>query len=122
MRFVAGRGAVAERLQRGGAVAELLAGALRRKAIGKMLLAGALRRRCWPGHRGRATAERRRRGGAAGWGAKVKSHQEDAAGQGRRSGRDADAREIHREEGKKHARRKSSIGKNMHLSFQMNKI
>ena len=39
MRFVAGRGAMAERLQRGGAVAELLAGALRRKAIGKMLLA-----------------------------------------------------------------------------------
>ena len=39
MRFVAGRGAVAERLQRGGAVAELLAGALQRKAIGKMLLA-----------------------------------------------------------------------------------
>ena len=39
MRFVAGRGAVAERLQRGGAVAELLAGALRRRAIRKMLLA-----------------------------------------------------------------------------------
>ena len=48
---------MAERLQRGGAVAELLAGALRRKAIGKMLLArgaavaeillaGALMRRC----------------------------------------------------------------------------
>ena len=36
---VAGRGAVAERLQRGGAVAELLAGALRRRAIRKMLLA-----------------------------------------------------------------------------------
>ena len=39
MRFVAGRGAVAERLQRGGAVAGLLAGALRRRAIRKMLLA-----------------------------------------------------------------------------------
>ena len=39
MRFVAGRGAVAERVQRGGAVAGLLAGALRRRAIGKMLLA-----------------------------------------------------------------------------------
>ena len=52
MRFVAGRGAVAERLQRGGAVAELLAGALRQS--------------CWPG----------------------------------RCGKDAAAREIHREEGK----------------------
>ena len=50
MRFVAGRGAVAERLQRGGAMAEhLLArsamakrmAALWQRAIGKMLLAGA---------------------------------------------------------------------------------
>ena len=65
---------MAERLQRGGAVAELLAGALRQS--------------CWPG----------------------------------RCGKDAAAREIHREEGKKHARTKSRIGNNMLLSFQMNKI
>ena len=49
MRFVAGRGAVAERHREavagGGAVTELLlAEALRRRAIGKMLLAEALRR------------------------------------------------------------------------------
>ena len=45
MRFVAGRGAVAERLQRGGAMAEhLLAGAPWRIAIGKLLLARALQR------------------------------------------------------------------------------
>ena len=50
MRFVAGRGAVAERLQRSGAVAEMLAAAWRiaigkkllpGRAIGKKLLAGA---------------------------------------------------------------------------------
>ncbi|MDY5024398.1 MAG: hypothetical protein SPF00_04725 [Candidatus Egerieousia sp.] len=50
MRFVAGRGAVAERLQRGGVVAEMLAAAWRiaigkkllpGRAIGKKLLAGA---------------------------------------------------------------------------------
>ena len=50
MRFVAGRGAMAERLQRGGAVAEMLAAAWRiaigkkllpGRAIGKKLLAGA---------------------------------------------------------------------------------
>ena len=50
MRFDAGRGAVAERLQRGGAVAEMLAAAWRiaigkkllpGRAIGKKLLAGA---------------------------------------------------------------------------------
>ena len=74
----------------------------------------------------------------AGWGAKAKSHQEDAADQGRRSGRDTAGRgSVARgcavakmlmpgrsigKRGKKHARRKSSIGKNMHLSFQMNKI
>ena len=71
MRFVAGRGAVAERLQRGRAVAELMAGsdmakrmaALWQRAIGKMLLAGAPQwqscwqagapwESCWPGHRG----------------------------------------------------------------------
>ena len=50
MRFVAGRGAVAERHREavagGGAVTELLlAEALRRRAIGKMLMAEALRRR-----------------------------------------------------------------------------
>ena len=39
MRFVAGRGAVAERLQRGGVVAEMLAAAWR-IAIGKKLLPG----------------------------------------------------------------------------------
>ena len=40
MRFVAGRGTVAERLQRGGAMAEhLLAGAPWRIAIGKLSLA-----------------------------------------------------------------------------------
>ena len=39
MRFVAGRGAVAERLQRSGAVAEMLAAAWR-IAIGKKLLPG----------------------------------------------------------------------------------
>ena len=53
MRFVAGRGAVAERLQRGGAVAEMLAAAWRiaigkkllpGRAIGKLLLARALQR------------------------------------------------------------------------------
>ena len=83
MRFVAGRGTVAERLQRGGAVAELLAGALRRRAIRKMLLAGAQQwqRYCWPGF----------------------------CGERLHCGRDADAREIHREEGKQHARRKSNI-------------
>ena len=74
----------------------------------------------------------------AGWGAKAKSHQEDAADQGRRSGRDTAGRgSVARgcavaemllpgrsigKRGKKHARRKSSIGKNLHLSFQMNKI
>ena len=60
MRFVAGRGAVAERLQRGGAVAEMLAAAWRiaigkkllpGRAIGKKLLAGAPWRRDWPGRR-----------------------------------------------------------------------
>ena len=53
MRFVAGRGAVAERLQRSGAVAEMLAAAWRiaigkkllpGRAIGKLLLARALQR------------------------------------------------------------------------------
>ena len=47
MRFVAGQGAVAERLQRGGAVAELLAGALRQS--------------CWQGRCSRAAG----RGAAA---------------------------------------------------------
>ena len=41
MRFVAGRGAVAELLLAGDAVTELLlAGALQRRAIGKLLLVG----------------------------------------------------------------------------------
>ena len=57
---VAGRGAMAERLQRGGAVAEMLAAAWRiaigkklllGRAIGKKLLAGAPWRRDWPGRR-----------------------------------------------------------------------
>ena len=64
----AGRGAVAERLQRGGAMAEhLLAGAPWRKTIGKLLLARALQRssigkqplperRTTAGKEGRATA------------------------------------------------------------------
>ena len=70
MRFVAGRGAVAERLQRGGVVAEMLAAAWRiaigkkllpGRAIGKKLLAGApwqsvcreaaMWQRDWPGRR-----------------------------------------------------------------------
>ena len=60
MRFVAGRGAVAERLQRDGVVAEMLAAAWRiaigkkllpGRAIGKKLLAGAPWRRDWPGRR-----------------------------------------------------------------------
>ena len=54
---VAGRGAVAERLQRGGVVAEMLAAAWRiaigkkllpGRAIGKKLLAGAPWQRDWP--------------------------------------------------------------------------
>ena len=72
MRFVAGRGAVAELLT--GAVAELLlAGALQLRAIGKMLLAWALRQSCWPagtqwqrggpGHRNGEEAGRERRSG-----------------------------------------------------------
>ena len=57
MRFVAGRGAVAERLQRGGAVAEMLAAAWRiaigkkllpGRAIEKKLLSGAPWQRHWP--------------------------------------------------------------------------
>lgn len=74
-RDTAGRGTVAERLQRGGAVAELLAGALRRS--------------CWLGRRGK----------------------------------DADAREIPSGRGKNSMREgKAASEKNMHLSFQMNKI
>ena len=57
---VAGRGAVAERLQRGGVVAEMLAAAWRiaigkkllpGRAIGKKLLAGATWQRDWLGRR-----------------------------------------------------------------------
>ena len=55
MRFVAGRGAAAERL----------AGALQRRAIGKMLPAGALQQRaigksCWQGRLGRVAGRGRR--------------------------------------------------------------
>ena len=58
--MLAGRGAVAERLQRGGAVAEMLAAAWRiaigkkllpGRAIEKKLLAGAPWRRDWAGRR-----------------------------------------------------------------------
>ena len=61
MRFVAGRGAVAERHREavagGGAVTELLlAEALRRRAIGKLLLAGAPWRNCWYGQPADAAA------------------------------------------------------------------
>ena len=52
MRFVAGRGAVAKLLQAGDRRHRgLPAGALQRRAIGKMLLAGApqWQRYCWPG-------------------------------------------------------------------------
>ena len=66
MRFVAGRGTVAELLARSAAVAEMLpAGALQRRAIGKMLLARsaiakriaalwqrAIGKSCRQGHRG----------------------------------------------------------------------
>ena len=81
MRFVAGRGAVAERLQRGGAVAELAG----RGAVAELLAGSAMARGC-------AVAKMLMPGRSIG------------------------------KRGKKHARRKSSIGKNMHLSFQMNKI
>ena len=58
MRFVAGRGAVAERLQRSGAVAEMLAAAWRiaigkkllpGRAIGKLLPARVPWQSCWSG-------------------------------------------------------------------------
>ena len=82
-----------------------------------MLLAGALRRRCWPGCRGRATAERRSRGRAAGWSAVAELLAGGAMAKRPGSrGRDTVAREIHLEEGK------ATSEKNMHLSFQMNKI
>ena len=71
---------------------------------------------CWPGRRGGATAERRSRGRAAGWGAAA-----ELAGRGAVAKMLMPGRSIGKR-GKKHARRKSSIGKNMHLSFQMNKI
>ena len=84
MRFVAGRGAVADRLVRGAALAELLLAGNRRH---RGLPAGAP----WQS-KGTAVAETLKPGRSIG------------------------------KRGKKHARRKSSIGKNMHLSFQMNKI
>ena len=74
----------------------------------------------------------------AGWGAKAKSHQEDAAGQGRSSGRDTAGRgSVARgctvaemlmpgrsigKRGKSMREGKAASEKNMHLSFQMNKI
>ena len=67
MRFVAGRGAVAERHR------EDVAG---RGAEAEMLAGAPWQSFCWPWRCGGATAERRRRG------------------------KDAAAREIHREEGK----------------------
>ena len=68
---------------------------------------------CWPGRRGGATAERRSRGRAAGWGAAARGC---AVAKMLMLGRSIGKR------GKKHARRKSSIGKKKHLFFQMNKI
>ena len=63
MRFVAGRGAEAERLQRGSAVAEMLAAAYRR-AIGKKLLPGrAIGKKMLAGRAlksGRSAKERKR--------------------------------------------------------------
>ena len=73
----------------------------------------------------------------AGWGAAAKSHREDAAGQGRRSGRDTAGRgSVARGcavaelmPGRSIGKRENSMRegkatseKNMHLSFQMNKI
>ena len=88
---------MAERLQRGGAVAELLAGALRRRAIRKMLLA-----------RGAAVAEILLAGAlwreAALW--QRCCCQGDPSGRGEKSMREG----------------KAASEKNMHLSFQMNKI
>ena len=108
MRFVAGRGAVAELLT--GAVAELLlawalrrscrpAWAQRRRAIGKMLLTGAAAERltgryavakllagapqwqrcCWPGRCGRAADQLGRSGKVAGRGAVAKRQAGNAA-------------------------------------------
>ncbi|MDD7236168.1 MAG: hypothetical protein PUI09_02785 [bacterium] len=88
MRFVAGRGAAAERL----------AGALQRRAIGKLLLAGAPRRSCcWPGRCCRTPSgsnqpgsQRRRPGNAKG------QHRTaaDAKGQQRAAG-NAEQRAAH---------------------------
>ena len=78
-RAVAGRGAVAELLLAGDIVTEmLLAGALQRRAIGKMLLAGALWESCWPGRRGRAAG--RECHGEEDCGTVAESHREDVAG------------------------------------------
>ena len=97
----------------------LLAGTLRRRAIGKMLLA-----------RGAAVAEILLAG--APWQSDCREAEPwqscwlercGGAGWPGRRGKDAAAREIHREEVKTASgRRKSSIGKKKHLSFQMNKI
>ena len=126
MRFVAGRGAMAERLQRGGAVAEMLAAAWR-IAIGKKLLPGrAIGKKLLAGAPCRAAG--RECHGEEDGGTVAESHREDVAGRGavagrhggasaerRRCGRDAGssvansyreetaARESHREE----------IGKNL---------
>ena len=62
MRFVAGRGAVAELLA-GAPWRSYWPGAMRQSAIGKMLLAWALRRRGWPaGARGEEAGRERRSG------------------------------------------------------------
>ena len=97
MRFVAGRGAVAERHREDvagrGAEAEMLAGAPWRSDCRE----AEPWQSCWLGRCGRA------------------------AGRGVVAKMLLPGRSIGKR-GKKHARRKSSIGKNMHLSFQMNKI
>ena len=83
MRFVAGRGAAAELLQAGNRRHRgLPAGALQRRAIGKMLLARApqWQRYCWPGHRGRAAG--RECHGEEDAGTVAESYREDTAGRG----------------------------------------
>ena len=120
MRFVAGRGTVAELLARSAAVAEMLpAGALQRRAIGKMLLAGsamakrmaamwqrAIGKSCWQGRLGRVAGRgcrgREWEAGTATSSGKASNlpegmhHREDAAGRGA-------AAKSHREAGKERA-------------------
>ena len=70
MRFVAGRGAMAELLVRAAGESSWL-DALRQRAIGKLLLAGdAIGKTCWLGRPDRA---------ATGRGAAAKSHREEGA-------------------------------------------